>query len=967
MDILFGASILAAFLAGMVALFAPCCITVLLPSYLAAAVRTKRGVLAMTFLFFLGIATVLVPIGLGAAFVAQFFRDFHQELYMVGGAFMVVLGVMAIAGKALALPFIKNVKARAGMHPGSVYVLGVLSGAATSCCAPVLAGAMALAIATASFWHALIVSFAYVFGMVIPLFVAAYFYDRFHIEESKLIKGKMLTFELGGKKRHVHSTNLLAGAMFILIGGVMAGLGLAGNAFFVTESQAHLGESLSQSTGQLFEQLAFIPEWAWAVVVLALSIFFVKQVFSMFHKNEEIKEARVAHGSCHSTQSSGEQGHGGHTGHSGHDSPMMSHGSAAGFLRRFWIVTILLVPLALTNEVLSGVMGIYTFALGAYVQFAIATIIFLFGLVFFQHAGHELRARKPGMMTLVSLAVGAGYLFSAAGTFFPAIEVEFYLEIATLIWVLLFGHYLEARSSGVAGDALAEVAKLLPKEAHKKGAQGEFVDVPVGELAEGDVVLVRPGEKVPADGEVLEGTALVNEAHLTGEALPVKRGVGDSVPAGGIVMESKLVLVVTRVGLYSTVGQIETLVKEAQKTKPRAQKIADVAASVLTAIALVVSISTLLVWTLAAGQTFVFAATLAITVLVIACPHALGLAIPTVSTIATTLASRHGLFIKNMGKIETIKGVDVVLFDKTGTLTTGIFGVRAIETREGVSEDEVLSLAASLEESSTHPVALSIREEAKKHNLPLVSLSNVEEVVGKGLRAMEVEEAVFVGREAWLREEGVDMGAPLDLQTGTRVYVARAGRLLGVIVLADEIKVEAKEAVRALASMGIEAVMITGDRKEGADSIGREIGILRVLAEVHPEDKYKEVEKLQKEGRVVLMVGDGINDAPALMRANVGVAIGAGTDLAVEAGDVVLTRSNPMDVVRLVRLSRAVYRKMIQNLWWALGYNIVAIPLAAGVLAPWGFTLRPEVGALVMSLSTVIVVLNALTLRRANI
>jgi Cu2+-exporting ATPase len=656
-------------------------------------------------------------------------------------------------------------------------------------------------------------------------------------------------------------------------------------------------------------------------------------------------------------------------GHGGHG---MGHGSASGFLRRFWIVTFLLIPLVLTNEAVGGFLNLPTFELGKWIQFVIATVVFGFALVFFQHALHEIKAKAYGMMTLVSLAVGAGYLFSVASTFIPSIEVEFYLEISTLIWVLLFGHYLEARSGAAAGNALQEVAKLLPKQAHKY-IDGKEIDVDISELNEKDVVLVKPGEKVPADGIVVEGKANVNESLISGESKPVRKEEKSEVVAGSICLDGSLTVVLSRVGEHSTIGQIQNLIAQAQKTKPRSQRIADRASAILTATAGITALITLLVWTVFLGEPFVFAMTLAITVLVIACPHALGLAIPTVTTITTSLAVKNGVFLKNLAKIEVIRKADYVVFDKTGTLTNGVFGVTDVVAMENQEKEEILMITASIEQHSSHIIGQSIVDYAKGKNIKLEAITNFQNVAGKGVEAIMNDTKYFVGNKALMTDKNIlskeaeQAGEELSSKGKTSIYVSDQSKVLGIIALSDEIKQESYSAVKELHNLGIKVAMLTGDNKHVAKGVAEELGIDTYFAEVLPEDKYKHIKELQEKGNVVLMVGDGVNDAPALTQSDAGIAIVAGTDVAVEAGDVVLTQNNPEHIVRLIILAKKVYRKMIQNLVWALGYNIIAIPAAAGIFAYWGFFLRPEIGALVMSLSTVIVVANALTLKKANL
>ena len=650
----------------------------------------------------------------------------------------------------------------------------------------------------------------------------------------------------------------------------------------------------------------------------------------------------------------------------------MGHGSANMYLRRFWIVTFLLIPLVFINKTISGFIGLPTSGFDIWIGFGLATIIFGFSLIFFKHAWHEIKARQYGMMTLVSLAVGSGYLFSVVSTFVSSLHVEFYLEISTLVWVLLFAHYLEAKSSSAAGDALAEMAKLLPKKAHKLvGHTEEEVDIET--LVKGDIVLVKSGEKIPADGTVDKGTSHVDEALISGESKPTKKVRGDTVVAGSIVTDGTLTIILSRVGENSTIGQIQKLIAQAQGTKPRAQRIADKAAAVLVFAAGGIALLTLLVWSVFLGQPFVFAITLAITVLVIACPHALGLAIPTVTTITTSLAVKNGIFIKDLAKIETIKKVDYVVFDKTGTLTKGVFGVTNIETIGATKKDEVLRIAASLEQQSSHIIGQSIVTHAREQKITLATVDNFKNFAGKGISANIDGKEFRVGNTTLMEEAGMltdevrNMHDTVSSKGVTTVLVADKSGVIGMVGLADEIKQESYAVVRKLHSLGLKVAMLTGDNNAVAKNVADTLSIDTYFAQTLPEDKYRHIKNLQDKGNVVLMVGDGVNDAPSLAQADVGVAIGAGTDVAIDAGDVVLTKSNPEDVVRLMVLGKKVHRKIIQNLGWALGYNILAIPAAAGVFAFWGFFLAPEVGALLMSLSTVIVVVNAMTLKKTSL
>jgi Cu2+-exporting ATPase len=655
--------------------------------------------------------------------------------------------------------------------------------------------------------------------------------------------------------------------------------------------------------------------------------------------------------------------------HHDHSSMMSSPDAAADFLKRFFIVTVLLVPLIFFSHPVVKFLGAPDFEFRPYLEFGIASVIFYFGFIFFQHAYHEIKMRQYGMMTLVSLGVGSGYFFSAVSTFFPSLQVEFYLEISTLIWVLLFGHFLEAKSSTAAGDALQEVAKLLPKEAHLK--TGEVIkEVELSSLKEGDIVLVKPGEKIPADGEIIKGSGNFDESHLTGESKPVEKKAGAEVVAGAINLDGSVEVKLLRVGDSSTIGQIQKLISQAKQTKPSAQRLADRAAKWLTLIAISVSLLALFIWSIVLGESLVFAATLSITVLVIACPHALGLAIPTVSTIATKLAVKNGVFIKDMGKIEVVKDVDYVVFDKTGTLTKGQFGVTDISVLSGTEED-LLKVAGAIESQSSHVIGLAIVSYLKEKNINFKNADHIKNLAGRGMEGQISEKNYYLGNQRLMEERKVwtsDVETVMaKLADKTPVFVADKTKILGVITLSDQIKPESKQAIEELHKLGVKVAMLTGDTHSASEPIAKQLGIDLFFSEVLPEDKYKHIKNLQDDGNIVMMAGDGVNDAPALTQANVGVAIGAGTEVAVESGDIVLTQSNPQHIVRLIILSRKVYSKMLQNLWWALGYNIIAIPAAAGLFIPLGFSLSPAIGALFMSLSSVVVVINAMTLRKTKL
>ncbi len=666
--------------------------------------------------------------------------------------------------------------------------------------------------------------------------------------------------------------------------------------------------------------------------------------------------------------------------HGSHGDHMSAPGMAQQFLNKFFIVTALLVPLFIFSEAGMGLFNYDDFTLRKWIVFVISAIIFWIGRIFFQHAKHEIKMRKYGMMTLVSMGVGAGFTFSVLATFITAIEVEFYLEVSTLVWVLLFGHYLEARASSAAGNALKEVAKLLPSKAHLVTSKG-IEDVELSALKVGNIVLVKPGEKVPADGSITKGSAHFNEAHISGESKPVNKNQGDAVVAGAICEDGTVEIKLERVGADSTIGQIQTLIAQAQATKPSAQGIADKASSVLTFVALAVAILTVIIWSLVVGAPFVTAITLAITVLVIACPHALGLAIPTVTTIATKLSVDNGIFIKDMAKLEVLKAADYIVFDKTGTLTEGNFAVTELVSKDlkvtssqgkqkaGDEAKQSLAVIMALEKLSSHVIADSVVKYAQGQSPKSLEVDKFKNISGQGVTGEIGGKKYWLGSPRLLEEKNLFTGdlkklhEELSQQGKTVVYLMTEDSFVYALALSDQIRSDSKQAIDSLHALGLKVAMLTGDNEAVAKGVADELGIDDYFAQVLPEDKYKHIRELQAAGNVVIMIGDGVNDAPALTQADVGVAIGAGTDVAVEAGDAVLTRNNPNDAAKLIVLSRKVYRKMIENLVWALGYNVVAIPAAAGLFVSVGFSLSPGWGALLMSMSSVIVVINAMTLR----
>lgn len=665
--------------------------------------------------------------------------------------------------------------------------------------------------------------------------------------------------------------------------------------------------------------------------------------------------------------------HAAHAGHAAHGHDAHADHSVASFRDRFWISLLLTLPTIVFGHMLAELTAYQPphFAGSEWIAPLFGTLVFIYGgRVFLQGAWGELRARQPGMMTLIALAITVAFVFSIAVLLgFPGMPL--WEELATLITIMLLGHWLEMRSIEQASGALDALAKLLPATATRVTASG-IEDVPLETLQEGDIVLVRPGAQVPADGTVIEGESSVNESMITGESRPVHKRVDDEVIGGTVNGNGSLRVRVTGTGDATALAGIMRLVSEAQSSRSRAQALADRAAFWLTIIAVLAAILTFLAWSLA-GAAPGFTIERVVTVLVIACPHALGLAIPLVVAISTTLGARGGLLVRDRRGLEEARNLDAVVFDKTGTLTLGEHRVIEIVTDE-LDQDEALRVAAAVESDSEHPVARAILTSAMERELAVPGSQDFRALPGHGVEAQVDGRTWRVGGPNLLRQLGV-APPPLIADAADRfaergqssVYLIDDTEVRAVFAIADQVRPESIEAVRRLHGEGIEVVMLTGDSRTVATSVAEQLGIDTVYAEVLPEEKADRIRELQSSGKRVAMVGDGVNDAPALVAADVGIAIGAGTDVAVEAGDVVLVRSDPRDVARIVRLSKVTYRKMIQNLWWAAGYNIVAIPLAAGVLARQGILLHPAVGAVLMSLSTVIVALNAQLLRRADL
>ncbi|MBE2234736.1 MAG: copper-translocating P-type ATPase [Anaerolinea sp.] len=646
------------------------------------------------------------------------------------------------------------------------------------------------------------------------------------------------------------------------------------------------------------------------------------------------------------------------------------------FRNRFWVSLLLSIPVLLYSPMLQGWFGFTMpeFPGSRWIGPVFATIVFFYGgLPFLQMARPELRNRQPGMMTLISLAIIVAYAYSLIALLVDP-QGGFFWELVTLIDIMLLGHWLEMRSVRQASGALQELARLMPDEAERIGPDGRVETISTGDLGTDDLVLVRPGASIPVDGLVEEGESDVNQAMITGESKPVKKRPGDKAIAGTINGDGSLRIRVGATGDQTTLAGIMRLVEQAQQSKSRTQILADRAAGWLFYIALAAAFLTAIAWTIGAGFN-VEVVTRVATVLVIACPHALGLAIPLVVAISTGLAANNGILVRDRLALEEARNLDVVIFDKTGTLTKGEFGVVGVKAADNWTEQDALALAAAIEGDSEHMVAKAIRQTAAERELALPAVSSFEALKGRGVRASVNGQTAYAGGPRLLEMLELRLAGPIAAFTqeaGRKgqsvIYLVHDGQIAAAFALADVIRPESRQAVQRLHELGVQVAMLTGDSQAVAQAVADELGIDQVFAEVLPEHKDQKVAELQAQGRRVAMVGDGVNDAPALTRANVGIAIGSGTDVAVESAGIILVQSNPLDVVKIFELSRASYRKMIENLVWATGYNVIAIPLAAGVLYPaFGILLSPAVGALFMSLSTIIVAVNAQLLRRVKL
>ncbi|MEJ5263046.1 MAG: heavy metal translocating P-type ATPase [Ignavibacterium sp.] len=679
------------------------------------------------------------------------------------------------------------------------------------------------------------------------------------------------------------------------------------------------------------------------------------------HKNEENHQHH--HKMNHSEHSQHKmKDHKSHD-HSGHHGHMIED-----FRKRFWISLIVSIPVIILSPMIQHFLGIreeLSFSGESYLIFVLSSFVFFYGgLPFLKGLFDELKNKQPGMMTLIALAISVAYFYSSAIVFGVQGE-DFFWELATLIDIMLLGHWIEMKSVMGASKALEELAKLMPDEAHKIDDDGNVKDVKVSSLQHKDKLLIKPGEKIPADGKIYEGKTSINEAMITGESKPVSKSEGDEVIGGSINGEGSIKIEVEKTGDETFLSQVVKLVKEAQESKSKTQNLANKAALWLTLIAITAGAITMIVWLMIEGATFNFALSRTVTVMVITCPHALGLAIPLVVAVSTALSAKSGLLIRNRTAFEQARNLQAIIFDKTGTLTKGEFGVtEVLSFSDEYDEKEILKYAAAVESESEHPIAKGIVNSSEEK----INVKDFNSIPGKGAEGIVNGKDVKVVSPGYLEENNIEIKEKenIDKLSGegkTVVFILINNNLTGAIALADMIREESKEAIKQLKEMGIKPMMLTGDNKQVAKWVADQLDLDDYFAEVLPDKKSEKVKEVQKRGFSVAMIGDGVNDAPALAQADVGIAIGAGTDVAVETADIILVKSNPKDVVSLIKFAKATYSKMVQNLLWATGYNIIAIPLAAGVLYSSGIVLSPALGAVLMSLSTIIVAINAKLLK----
>ena len=674
--------------------------------------------------------------------------------------------------------------------------------------------------------------------------------------------------------------------------------------------------------------------------------------------HESMKGEHMDHGENHEH---GENGGHAHHGHEGHHRMMIRD-----FRKRFWISTILSLPVLILSPMIQSFLGIdISFSGSLLLLFALSSVVYFYGgWPFLKGLRDEIKKDNPGMMTLIAVAITVAYVYSSAVVFGLEGKI-FFWELVTLIDIMLLGHWVEMKSVLGASRALELLVSMLPSEAHLVEGN-ELKDIPLGELKKEDVILVKPGEKIPADGIVTEGESYINESMLTGESKPMLKKTGDTVIGGSINGNASVKVRVLHTGEDSYLNKVITLVREAQESKSKTQNLANRAAKWLTFVALGVGFATLIIWLLL-GFDFVFALERMVTVMVISCPHALGLAIPLVVAISTAVSAQNGLLIRNRTAFENSRKISAIVFDKTGTLTRGEFGVTRYESLDSrFGKDEILRMAAALEQNSEHPIATGIVDKAKELGLSVERAEDFKAITGKGVRGVVAGRQLQVVSPGYLLEEGFSLPEEaVGNEAETVVFLLVDEKISGFLALSDEIRPESYDAVKTLQKLGIKVLMATGDNEKVAKAVSEALGLDGYYAAVLPHQKVEIVKKLQIEGEFVAMTGDGVNDAPALARADVGIAVGSGTDIAAETADIILVKSNPKDILQLILFGKATYKKMIQNLIWATGYNVVAIPLAAGVLYYQGIVLGPAVGAVLMSLSTVIVAFNAQLLKNS--
>jgi Cu2+-exporting ATPase len=657
----------------------------------------------------------------------------------------------------------------------------------------------------------------------------------------------------------------------------------------------------------------------------------------------------------------GEHSNGGHNQQSHHRMMIKD------FKKRFWVSLILTIPVLLLSTMIQTLLGIrdtLQFNQEDYLIFAFSSIIYFYGgLPFLKGIYSELKKRQPGMMTLIAVAITVSYVYSS----YIALADSgngFFWELATLIDIMLLGHWIEMRSILSASKALEELAKLLPNIAHRVSENGDITDVELTEINVNDKILIKPGEKIPSDGEVIEGNSSVNESMLTGESRPVSKKKGDKIIAGSINSEGSLTIEVKQVGNDTFLSKVIDLVNKAQESKSKTQNLANKAALILTIIAIFAGVITFFIWEFFTTQNFAFAIERTVTVMVITCPHALGLAVPLVVAVSTGIAAKNGFLIRNRTAFENARNITAVVFDKTGTLTEGKFGVTdVISFEDGFDRNEILKYAAALESNSQHPIASGIKDAAEDS----YKIQDFESITGKGVKGNVNGKSALIISPNYADEMNLSYNknivGELQKKGYTSVLLVIENKAIGVISLGDKIREDSKSAIDQLHKMDIKCVMITGDNKKTAEFVAKELGLDEYFAEVMPEAKSSKIKELQDRGLITAMIGDGVNDAPALAQADVGIAIGAGSDVAIETADIILIKNKPQDVVSIISMAKSTYKKMVQNLWWATGYNVIAIPLAAGVLFSYGILLSPALGAGLMTLSTIIVAINAKLLK----